>query len=151
VLGLLDETFSASAIDGYPAPIVMLVVTPAMLGEPSPERLCRALQRALGPHPYARLLCTMVTVPVSDGVSGRGLARLRVWARSLGLPGRAVACRVLVAADAVQALLACAEEHFVNEIVLLAPLAAATALEMTREMAAQLALSAPCSVQLVRA
>ncbi len=133
-------------------PIVMLVVPEDALREAPPVSVRRAVARALGPHPLARLLCVMVLAPppadapVDDGpgeAARRQLARLRRWARPLGRAGSEAVCELLSAADAADALCTHAANHDVSEIVLDVP-AAGTGL------AAALARAAPCSTLLLR-
>lgn len=134
-------------------PIVLLALTLAALDEPQAVYLQEAVRRALGVHPYARLLCVTVLpaslAPAQRAQQDRGslerrwLARLRVWARPLGQPGREAVCRVLSADDAAQALKDCICEHEISELVL----SAGNWAEQTEQ---RLAHEAACNVLLVR-
>lgn len=130
-------------------PIVVLAVSPAATAQPLPAHLRRAVQRALGAHPLARLLCVTVLPQAVDGavdVSRRWRARLRRWVRPLNRPGHEVACEVLLADEPVAALLACAGELFASELVVDADPAVA----LPEPQLLALARVAPCSVLLAR-
>lgn len=137
------------APDRAGVPIVVLAVSPAATAQPLPSHLRRAVQRALGTHPLARLLCVTVLPAAGDGeagVSRRWLARLRHWLRPLNPPGREAGCAVLLADEPVAALRDCVQQHFASELVLDAD--PAVALPEAQQLA--LASAVTCSVLLAR-
>lgn len=135
------------------APIVLLALSPEALGAQQTEYLRLAVRRAMGLHRFARLLCVSVMPAATEpaqhaqqdraSLERRWLARLRIWSRPLGLPGREAVCRVLVGEPAAQLLLACAREHEVSDIVL-------NAGDWSTLLAHSVTDGAPCSVLLVR-
>jgi len=152
-LGMTDPPPSPPLPGEANAPIVLLALTPEAIAEPQPEYLRQALRRTLGAHRCARLLCVAVLPIASEpphlalqdraSQERRCLAKLRVWTRSLVLPGREPACRVLAGDAAVPLLLECAHEHEVSDIVL-------NAIDWPAPLAQQLAQESSASVLLVR-
>ena len=142
------------------APIVMVAVPHADVGDATLYSLREAVARSLGIRPGARLACVTVVSPsaASSSDSGRSetavrrthLARLKQWAQPLPLGNHGVSFHVLEGNDVAQALLRYAEGNRVGLIILGAATHGLQLQRLIDTIPIRVARDAPCTVVLVK-
>jgi nucleotide-binding universal stress UspA family protein len=141
-------------------PIVMVAVPHFDVTEQALGALRRAVGRALGNRPGARLACVTIISPNDTSstdaksseiaVHQQMMTYLRHWAEGVELGDHQASFHVLESTDVAQAILTYAEGNNVNVIIMGA---ATHGINMQRFVATvpiKVAMSAPCTVMLVK-
>ncbi len=142
------------------APIVMVAVPHYDVSDATLFSLRQAAGQVLALRPNARLACVTVISPGQTSttrddhsetqVHRRHLARLRQWAKPLGLPFNTLSCHVLESGDVAQALVRYARGNAVSILVMGAATHGVHMQRLVATVPIKVAMDAPCTVVLVK-
>jgi serine/threonine protein kinase len=137
------------------APVIMVAVDTAHVEDERQPAIHRATRQVLSLSREYRLVCVSVVSAPAPGEEASGLhlehmRRLSRWTAPLALPAGRLSLHVLVAPDAVGALVEFARRNHADLIILGAPRPGQQALAWLRSVASGVTANAPCSVHVVR-